>query len=571
MHSYRWKIAAPQEQQAAEIAASLQIPALLAQCLINRGCTTAESASTYLEPRLAKLSDPFTLPNMQAAVKRLFQAHRDQERFVIFGDYDVDGVTATALLSEFFTTLGWNSFAYLPHRVDEGYGLTTDAVQNCLGKFGVRLILAVDCGSTSIQVIKTLADEGVEVIVLDHHQLGPELPPAAALVNPQLLPGDHTLKNLCSAGLAFKLAHALLKKARDENWPGAADFDLKSTLDLVALGTVADMVPLVDENRILTKIGLKKLESSHRPGILALKKVAGINGTVSSYEIGFQLAPRLNAAGRLETALDALGLLLVTQPERASALAQVLDQQNRERQALEQKIVSEVLLALRSSFNPQKDFAIVEGQSTWHVGVVGIVASRVLREFHRPVFILGSDSKETFRGSGRSIDGFDLASALRECGDLLLKHGGHAMAAGITLNTTAVSLFRDRLSNLVRDTVPPELLQPSLRVDAQVRLKDITFQLMKSLESIDPTGPGNPPVHFIARDLQLCGECRRVGADHKHLKFTVTDGTTKVTALWWNCPDEPGGRFDLAFTPELSEFNGTFGIQLKVLDLKPLQ
>jgi single-stranded-DNA-specific exonuclease len=570
MRSYRWNIAPQNPELSVRLGDSLRIARIFAQCLINRGCSDAEAASDYLEPKLARLSDPFLLPNMDRAVDRLFKAHEKEERFVIFGDYDVDGVTATALLSEFFTTLGWHSSNYLPHRIDEGYGLSQDAVKNCLSKFDVKLILAVDCGSSSIDLIRNLRENGVEVIVLDHHQVGSEIPPACALVNPQLLPSEHHLKNLCSAGLAFKLAHALLKRAREKNWPAAFTFDLKATLELVALGTVADMVPLKGENRTFAKIGLEKLANSKRPGICALKKVSGLNVNLGSYEIGFQLGPRLNAAGRLETALDALELLLTSHPERAATLAAALDEQNRERQSVEQRIVDEVLTALRSRFNPERDFAIVEGQSNWHLGVIGIVASRVLREFHRPVFILGADGAENFRGSGRSIDGFDLGAALRDCSDLLLKHGGHAMAAGVTLLTTSISDFRDRLNRLVKQRVAADLLQPALSLDAEVRLADLSFETLKALSRIDPTGQGNAPVQFVARSLQRRGDCRRVGNQQQHVKFNATDGTTMHQALWWNCPSEPPERFDLAFSPELNEYNGTYGIQLKVLDLKPI-
>jgi single-stranded-DNA-specific exonuclease len=330
------------------------------------------------------------------------------------------------------------------------------------------------------------------------------------------------------------------------------------------------MVPLKDENRTLSKIGLEKLACTKRPGLRALKQVAGLNGSLGSYEIGFQLAPRLNAAGRLETALDALELLLTSDAERAAALAAALDQQNRERQAVEQEIVDQILSALRSRFDPAKHFAIVEAQPAWHLGVVGIVASRVLREFHRPVFILGGDGPENFRGSGRSIDGFNLAAALRDCGDLLIRHGGHAMAAGITLLSNKLPEFRERLSAAVQRSVSADLLQPALQLDAEVRLADLNFETLKGLLRIEPAGQGNPPVQLAARNLQPRGGCRRIGKDQQHVKFAASDGTATHQILWWNCPAEPPPRFDLAFTPELSEYNGTYGIQLKVLDLKPL-
>jgi single-stranded-DNA-specific exonuclease len=573
----RWQFAQPSPPLVAELAEQLSLPALLAACLINRGCSCAESSSAYLEPRLARLSDPFLLPHMDRAVERLLEAHERQEPFVIFGDYDVDGVTATALLTEFFRALGWRCSYYLPHRMDEGYGLTQDAVENCVQKYPVKLLLAVDCGSTAFEVIANLTARGIDVLVLDHHQVSTPAPAAVALVNPQLLSGhcsESHLKNLCSAGLAFKLTHALLKRCRALGWPQALDHDLKQYLDLVALGTVADLVPLTSENRIFVRNGLDRLATTRRPGLQALKKVAGVTGSVGCYEVGYQLGPRLNAAGRLENALDALELLLTNDAMRAEALAKALDAQNRERQLIEKKIVDEVISTIRTRFNPAADFAIVEGNQGWHLGVVGIVASRVLREFYRPVLILGGDGSaggENWRGSGRSIEGFDLAASLRECSDLLLKHGGHAMAAGVTMLSSKVSDLRARFNDLARGSLPVEALQPTLKLDGEVALSDLTFDLLRTLERIQPIGLGNPPVQFAARRLRCTNNIRRFGADLKHLRFTVTDGETSHQALWWNCDlAEIPAAFDLAFVPELNEYNGTISIQLKVLDLKPI-
>ena len=570
MTTRRWQFAQPAPALVTELSRALNLPVLLAACLVNRGCANLESAASYLEPRLAHLSDPFLLPQMDRAVDRLLEAHERKECFVIFGDYDVDGVTATALLTEFFRELGCECVFYLPHRLDEGYGLSRDGIANCLARHDVRLVLAVDCGSKDVEVISQLQERGIEVIVLDHHQVSSPAPPAVALVNPQLLPGDDPLKYLCSAGLAFKLAHAILKRARTLGWPRANEIDLRKYLELVALGTIADIVPLKDENRIFTRIGLEKLGTSSRAGLKALKSAAGIGGSVTSYEVAFQLAPRLNAAGRLESAMDALDLLLTRDSSRAEELATTLDQQNRERQSLEQKIADEVISALRARFNPATDFAIVEGCADWHLGVVGIVASRVLREFHRPVMILGSDGSEEWRGSGRSIEGFDLAAGLRSCGDLLIKHGGHAMAAGLTIASARLADLRVRMNALVRESVPPEALRPAVRLDTEVALSDISFQILKLFEKLEPVGQGNPSVQFAAHGLRLRGETRRLGNAQQHLRFHVTDGQCTHQALWWNCGEPQFPEvFDLAFAPELSEYNGTFGIQLKVIDLRP--
>jgi single-stranded-DNA-specific exonuclease len=572
--SFRWQFADCSPAAVSDLASQLGISDLFARCLIHRGCSSAELASRFLQPRLANLSDPFLLPQMDQAVDRLLQAHQNQERFVIFGDYDVDGVTATALLTEFFQALGWHSSHYLPHRMEEGYGLSADGVQNCLKKFPVTLLLAIDCGSKDFDVIQSLRHRGVDVLVLDHHQTSAPLPPALALVNPQLLPEDSPashLRTLCSAGLAFKLAHALLKRCRSLGWPEAHSHDLKQYLDLVALGTIADIVPLKGENRVFVRFGLERLCNTSRPGLKSLKRLAGAAAGVDCQQVAFQIAPRLNAAGRLETALDSLELLLTRDENRANSLAEALDTQNRERQSIERKIVDEVLTSIRSRFDPSRDFAIVEGDPNWHVGVVGIVASRVLREFHRPVLILGSDGSESWRGSGRSIEGFDLAAHLRQCGDLLLKHGGHAMAAGVTMRPERLPDFRERINQLARSALSPESLQRTLRLDAEISLADLNFNSIKLLEQLQPVGHQNPPVQLAARNLHLSGSPRRLGADQQHLRFNVSDGRVSHQAIWWSCgPAELPPRFDLAFAPEFSEYNGTVAIQLRVLDLKPV-
>ena len=372
---------------------------------------------------------------MAAAVERLFLARRKDEPLVIFGDYDVDGVTSTALLTEILTALGWRVNHYLPHRLDEGYGLSQDGVENCLRRFPIKLLLAVDCGSTAVPSVEWLRQRGVDVIVLDHHQVSNPPPLATALVNPRS--GTGTFTELCSVGLAFKLAHALVKRGRETGLAGAQDFDLRPLLDLVALGTVADLVPLTGENRILVTTGLQRLQGTPRPGLIALKAVAEVKGPIGVYEVGFQLGPRLNAAGRLETAVEALNLLLAQNLTEAEPLARDLDARNRERQQIERSIAEEAIGAVRAKFDAQTDYVIVEGQLLWHVGVVGIVASRVLREFHRPTIIMGGEGEE-WRGSGRSIEGFDLAAALRECQDLLVRHGGHAMAVAERFGATVV-------------------------------------------------------------------------------------------------------------------------------------
>jgi single-stranded-DNA-specific exonuclease len=571
---FRWSLAPPQPLLAGQLASQLKIPPLLAQCLLTRGFSEPMAIESFLRPRLKNLADPFLLPNMDKAVERLLRARAQNESLVIFGDYDVDGVTSTALLIEVLRGLGWKVDFYLPNRRGEGYGLSTDGVENCLKKFPAKLLLAVDCGSTAFEIINSLRTRDVDVIVLDHHQVSNPAPDAVALVNPQLSTLNSqpstAFNELCSAGLAFKLAHALIKRGREINLSGAAEFDLKPLLDLVALGTIADLVPLTGENRILVFAGLEQLNVTQRPGLVALKKVAQCPAKIGTYEVGFQLAPRLNAAGRLETAEESLHLILSPDLDEATRIAANLDLRNRERQKIEKTMVEEVVGVVRAKFDPQLDFVIVEGRLLWHIGVVGIVASRVLQEFYRPTIIIGGENGE-MRGSGRSIAGFDLAAALRECDDLLTRHGGHAMAAGLSILPGKIDAFRQKLNELARRSLRPEDLQPRLRLDAEVGLDEINFGMLGELEKLKPTGQGNPGVQFCARNLSHAKPLQRMGKEKQHVKLWVTDGSATHEAVWWNGGDKslPVGRFDLAFAPQINEFNDRKSVQLKVLDWRP--
>lgn len=573
---FRWSVAPPQATLAAELASVLNIPLLLAQCLVNRGLSEPAHCSSFLEPRLRHLADPFLIPGMVRAVERLFVARQNREPLVVFGDYDVDGVTSSALLLEVFQALGLVAHCYLPHRLEEGYGLSQEAVENCLKKFPVSLLLAVDCGSTSVRSIDYLRSRAIDVIVLDHHQVSSPTPAACALVNPQAAgvaasgsssPARLPFAELCSVGLSFKLAHALVKRGREAGLTAAAEFDLRPLLDLVALGTIADLVPLTGENRLLVSPGLERLNSTRRPGLVALKQVAQCHSPLSPVEVAFQLAPRLNAAGRLETAEAALHLLLARTLDEALPLARELDSCNRERQKLERHIADEALKTVRASFEPEKHFVIVQGQAPWHVGVVGIVASRVLQQFYRPTLILGGDGIH-YRGSGRSIAGFDLAAALRQCADLLVNHGGHALAAGVTLLPEKLDEFRQRLNDLARQALSPEALQPVLRLDAEVNLRELNLECVQALSKLHPVGQGNPSVQFSACNLSQPRACQRMGADKQHVKMWVSNGGPAFEAVWWSAGKAalPSGPFDLAFAPQINEYNGNRAVQLKVLD-----
>jgi single-stranded-DNA-specific exonuclease len=563
---YRWLLPdAPPAGLAASLAAAAGVSPLLAQCLINRGILEPDQAARFLRPRLRDLADPLLLPNLAAAAQRLLLARQRGEPLVILGDYDVDGVTATALLLETLRALGWSVNYYLPKRMDEGYGLTREAAEHCLEKHPAPLLLAVDCGSSSADTIAWLGRQGTEVIVLDHHQVSAPPPQAVALVNPRL--AGPSGPEFCAAGLAFKLAHALVKQLREDGDPAAAQYDLRQHLDLVALGTIADLVPLTGENRILAGVGLERLTRTQRPGLAALKTVAQCPTPIGSYEVGFQLAPRLNAAGRLEDAEEALRLLLAGGAAEAETLARGLDARNRRRQQIERDMAGEVITAVHSRFDREKDFVIVEGRDSWHIGVVGIVASRVVNRFYRPTIILGGDGA-LWRGSGRSIEGFDLAAALRSCDSLLMRHGGHSMAAGVTVQPAQVDQFRARLNDLARLALKPEQLEPSLKLDAEVAGADLTLDLVEQLAALAPTGQGNPPAQWMIRGLTLRQPPQRMGRENQHVKLRLTDCRSNLEAVWWNAGQSPmpTGRFDLAFTPTLNEYQGLRSVQLRVLD-----
>lgn len=562
----RWVLATPPPECTEALRREQGISNLVAACLVNRGIVTTEAADAFLDPRLRSLSDPMILPDIRLAIDRLFLARERNEPLVIFGDYDVDGVTSTAILTEVLTTLGWQCSQYLPHRRDEGYGLSQAGVENCLARHPTSLLLAVDCGSTAVDPIGWLNSRGVDVLVLDHHQLSDPLPPALALVNPLRSP-NAAIAPFCSAGLAFKLAHALVKHGRESGLVGFDTYNLKPLLDLVALGTIADLVPLIGENRILVHAGLERLDSTSRVGLQALKRVSRTRSPMGVYEVGFQLGPRLNAAGRLETAEDALRLLLCDRESEAQSLAEVLDLQNRERQEVEKRIAQEAGERVRNRFDPERDLVIVEGDASWHIGVVGIVASRVLREFQRPTLILGGDGT-LWRGSGRSISGFDLAGALRDCSDLLEKHGGHAMAAGLSIDPARLEAFRLRINDLARERLRPEHLQPEVRIDASIPLRSLSLPVVADLRRLEPFGMGNPVVQLAVRGLSHARPPQRL--KEQHWKFWVTDGGTPVETVWWGAGDRPvpEGRFDLAVIPEAGDYGGRRFLQLRLIDWK---
>ena len=467
----------------------------IARLLFRKGFRSADGVQNFLRPRLSSLGDPLLLPQMGTAVARILAALDLHERIVLFGDYDVDGVTSLALLDEMLRGYGASPDLFLPLRMEEGYGLSHESVQRCLEQHRPQLLIAVDCGTASTSEIAELKKRGVDVIVLDHHEAKSVLPECVALVNPKT-DSASPFHYFCSVGIVFKLCHALLKT---RPLPG---FDLKSKLDLVALGTVADIVPLVEENRLLVHRGAIEIAQTSRIGLKKLMQVAGVRPPILPEDIGYRLGPRLNAAGRLSTAEKSLRLLLTHDESEAATLATTLDQQNRERQEVEKEILAAALSQINKQFDALRDIAIVTGAHGWHPGVLGIVASRIARKYHRPTIVIGFDENGIGKGSGRSIDGLDIVEALTRCAATLEKFGGHAMATGLTLREENFPRFAEAFGAAARDMLSEEALQRCLRLDHELPFAEIDVEFLRWHELLQPFGSGNRQPIFFARAVE---------------------------------------------------------------------
>ena len=545
--SKRWLIAPAEPALQQSLGRELSLPPLVAQVLINRGYRDAESARAFLHPQLRHLRDPFELPGMTAAVQRVLLAITGKERIVIYGDYDVDGITSSALLARVLRAAGAHVDNFLPHRMDEGYGLSADGLARCLKEYRPQLLIAVDCGTSSRDEIAELCRQGVDVIVLDHHEPPAQLP-ECILVNPKCVAGSEPL---ASVGVAFKLAHALLKRQRD------LAIDLREHLDLVAVGTVADLVPLTGENRILVRAGLERLSATSKAGLRALMNVCAVPARVTPYHIGFRLGPRLNAAGRLGDAMAALELLLTEDEGRAMELAEMLHAHNSERQQIEEGVTRDALAQVAAISG---DDVLVLNNPTWHIGVIGIVASRVMQAHYRPTVVIGEGGK----GSCRSIAGFSIVAALAQCADILVRFGGHEMAAGLSIEAGKIEELRRRLNAGVGQID----LERTLRVDAVARLEELDEALCAGLDLLEPCGQGNPTPVFAATGLRQRSLPRVL--KKKHLKFFVTDPAgTDAEVLWWGRADaELPELMDLAFVPECQTFRGETTVQLIARDVR---
>ncbi len=544
-------------------------PPFFRQILYARGVLDSGAAAAYLEGRVESgQDDPFLLKDMRDTVERLKWAIQHKEQIAVYGDYDVDGVTATALMTQVLRSLGAEVISYIPNRFEEGYGVNTEALDYLAG-LGVRLIITVDCGIRSPREAEYAKTLDVDLIISDHHHPGDELPDAYTVVCPKQPGCEYPYKDLAGVGLAYKIAQALFcvmprDGLRAEDW-----------LDLVAIGTVADVVPLTGENRSLVRQGIDIMRASalrNRPGLCSLANVARVKiNQLSAGDIAFMIGPRLNAAGRLNTALDSLNLLLCEQFEEAGLLSQNLDNQNRERQEITRKTQED---ALNTMSGREADSILFAFNESYSSGIVGLVASRLVDTFYRPA-VVGHIDGELARASCRSIPEFHITQALDQCGDLLVRHGGHALAAGFTVRTENIPALVDRLGSIAQQELAAQELRPVLRADQEIPLEKLRPELvttfLRYLDRLQPTGQGNPDAVFISRDLEVL-HSRCVGGEKQHLKLTVRAGKIAFDAIafrqGYRAENLPG-RIDLLYNIELNEFNGKSSLQLNVRDIKP--
>ncbi len=562
----RWAVAAPADPDvAAALAADLHIPEPLAAILVQRGFTAPERAKAFLRPDLERLSDPLAWADMSRAVGLVAGAVRAGVPVLVHGDYDVDGQCAAAMLARVLQSVGGNVHAFVPHRIRDGYDFGEAGLREAQ-RLRAGLIITCDCGITAVDAVRAARAAGIDVIVTDHHVPGDVLPPASAVLDPLRPDCPSEDKDLCGTGVAFKLAQALVPALGiSPNLP----FHF---LDFVALATVADVVPLTGENRILVRHGLKLLADSHWTGVRALLDAAGLAGKpLKSGHVGFILAPRLNAAGRIGDANDGLRLLLTDDPDDAARIARELETLNARRQALDQRVLEDaVQLADRALDAGAEDRALVLAAEGWHPGVIGIVASRLVERYGRPTFLVGWDG-DTGRGSGRSIAGFDLHAALQRVGHHLEKYGGHTMAAGLTIRRDRYEAFRIAFLAVAGELLGPTDLVPAQRVDLELPLRLVSEDLEKLIRYLEPCGPGNPAPVFGVRGARAVG-AKRVGSNH--LRFLLDDesGVLPAIAFQWAdaIPDQwLAKRLDVAFRLERDEWQGRATLQARVACMAP--
>ncbi len=551
------------------LAGKVGISKILASLLMNRNVTSADSAKSFLSPRLGALSDPFLIKDMDRAVELITDFILKKKSITVYGDYDADGLTATSLLFDFFSRLEIPISFYIPHRLEEGYSLNEKAIRKIAGG-STGIIITVDCGISSQSEIALAQELGMEVIVTDHHQLPASFVPICPTINPLRPDSSFPFKELSGVGLAFYLTIAIRSNLREIGFfQNKSEPDLRSYLDLVAIGTVADIVPLIEENRILVKSGLNVLKETRRPGIKELLRVSGIknNQVITTYDIAFKLAPRLNAIGRLGPATKAVHLLTTDDEVEASAIATQMDSLNAQRQEIQNGIFSECRERIDKIKDLERRRTIVLFNPQWHRGVVGIVASKIVEEYYRPTLILNVE-RGLLKGSGRSIDGFNLYKALSDLSDLLKQFGGHDHAAGVTLESKDIEEFCDRFEELASKRIDTKDMTPKIEVDTKLGLEYITPQILKEIEILPPFGYKNPEPIFWAGPLKVVSS-KVVGKDHLKLKIKENGITFDCIAFGKGAFHSLEGKsVDILFQIETNTWQGIESIQLVIVDLR---
>jgi single-stranded-DNA-specific exonuclease len=554
----RW-VHLPLVEESERLALEASVRPMLGHVLWHRGCQTLERVQDFLAPKLQSLSDPFLLTDLQKAAAVILKAIEESKQIVIYGDYDVDGMTSTAFFYRFLKKLGARVDCFLPSRMSEGYGLTLQGVKRCLEEKRPELLICVDCATTAIAETDFLREQGIDVVIVDHHELAGERPHVTAFVNPHQ---DGILTYLASVGLVFKVCHGILKLGESQR----QRVDLREFLDLVALGTVADLVPLIEENRILVQRGLEQITKSQILGIRSLKRVSGIRGEVKASDVGFRLAPRLNAGGRLGDACRSLDVLISDDEAEVERLVQVLDQANKDRQKIEQTILQEAFSELSECFSPESDRVIVLGRRGWHCGVIGIVASRIQKAYHRPTLIVGFDESGTGKGSGRSVEGCSLVDLLRSCDEHLVTCGGHEMAAGLTVNESSFDQFKKAIHLKSVSLVDLSSLQPTLTLHGKLPARQVGEKLYEELNRLAPFGQKNSQPIFEIDGLEMSRSPKTFG--NNHVKFFFKGDGREVEAVGFDMADRPWSSNGMRFAGILDWDDYRDQVNVRVVDWK---
>ena len=561
--NYKWVVSKTNPEFLDYLSREAAISSVLAQVLVNRGFKDVSSINDFLNPSMESLHDPFLMPDMNKAVFRLKAAHENEETVLVHGDYDADGITSTTLLVSVLRKLGIKTCYHIPNRITEGYGFGDKGIEKAV-ECGAGLIITADCGISSVKEVAAANSKGIDVIVTDHHEPPEKLPAALAVLNPHRKDSEYPFKYLAGVGVVFKLVQALIKSLQLT----AYSLQLNEFLDLVALGTIADSVALVDENRVFAAYGLKEIKKDLcRCGLEALKEVAGVDREMQSGRLSYTLIPRINAAGRLGDANEVVDLFLSEDRDKAKEIAQHLDEQNRERQ----KIEADVLKSAVEMIDPENPgSAIVLWSDDWHPGVIGIVASRLVGMFYRPVFLF-SVNDSVAKGSARSIPPLNLYGAIVECSDLLMAFGGHHQAAGLKLSSGQLEAFRERMNAQVEKSLAPDEMIPLIEIDAPLRLSDVNFSIVRELALLEPFGESNKEPVFATKDIGIVNH-RIVG--NNHLKMRLRQDRKDMDAIAFNQGNkveelEASSSLDVAFVPGINEWNGMKNLQLNVKAIRP--